>query len=75
MRCLSCHYSHKKLTQRRCPECGRKFDPNDPSTFATGPFQLVRDLWLLWIALAFIAFIAFGAFLVLRSTIFLASAD
>src|SRR5690349_15692237 len=32
MRCLDCHYSLKNLTEHRCPECGRAFDPDDPST-------------------------------------------
>jgi predicted amidophosphoribosyltransferase len=33
--CKSCHYPLKQLTERRCPECGREFDPDDPSTFDT----------------------------------------
>lgn len=36
MRCKTCHYSLSKLTEHRCPECGRAFDPNDPSTFLSG---------------------------------------
>jgi len=34
VRCLDCNYSLKNLTEHRCPECGRAFDPNDPLTFA-----------------------------------------
>ena len=33
MRCKNCHYSLDGLTEKRCPECGREFDPNDPNTF------------------------------------------
>jgi hypothetical protein len=33
VRCLSCGYDLRNLTEHRCPECGREFDPNDPSTF------------------------------------------
>lgn len=33
MRCLSCLYDLRNLAEHRCPECGREFDPNDPSTF------------------------------------------
>ena len=33
MRCLDCHYSLKNLTEHRCPECGRPFDPNNPRSF------------------------------------------
>lgn len=29
MFCLGCDYPLHGLTSRRCPECGRKFDPND----------------------------------------------
>jgi len=31
--CKSCKYQLIGITSRRCPECGRPFDPNDPSTF------------------------------------------
>lgn len=31
-RCLDCHYLLRDLTEPRCPECGRRFDPNDPAT-------------------------------------------
>ncbi len=33
MRCLSCKYDLRNLTENRCPECGRIFDPDDPRTF------------------------------------------
>src|SRR5688572_6085536 len=33
MRCIACHYSLTNLTEHRCPECGRKFDPHDLNTF------------------------------------------
>jgi hypothetical protein len=33
MRCLDCKYDLRKLSDHRCPECGREFDPNDPTTF------------------------------------------
>src|SRR5438045_3979320 len=33
MRCLSCKYDLRHLTEHRCPECGREFDPSDPTTF------------------------------------------
>jgi predicted amidophosphoribosyltransferase len=35
VRCLSCKYDLKNLTEHRCPECGREFDPNDPTTYFT----------------------------------------
>lgn len=34
MRCLSCQYDLSSLTEHRCPECGRAFDPKDANTFA-----------------------------------------
>lgn len=35
MRCLTCGYPLERLDKdaRRCPECGRAFDPEDPKTF------------------------------------------
>ncbi len=35
MRCLDCHYSLVNLTEHRCPECGRRFDPANNQTFET----------------------------------------
>jgi hypothetical protein len=37
VRCKTCHYSLAGLTgpPHRCPECGREFDPDDPTTFET----------------------------------------
>src|SRR5688572_19241830 len=37
MRCIACHYSLANLTEHRCPECGREFDPDDPSTYKKTP--------------------------------------
>jgi hypothetical protein len=36
VRCLSCKYDLKKLTEHRCPECGRAFDPNTLNIDANG---------------------------------------
>lgn len=33
--CLKCGYLLRGLTEPRCPECGRAFDPRNPSTFRT----------------------------------------
>ena len=33
-RCLSCLYILDGLTEQRCPECGRSFDPHNPKTYA-----------------------------------------
>lgn len=33
MRCLQCDYDLNGLTEHRCPECGRGFDPENPVTF------------------------------------------
>jgi hypothetical protein len=53
-RCLDCGYILLGLTESRCPECGKEFSPDDPSTVNQGrPYgDLVR--WALqptkWIA-------------------------
>lgn len=42
--CLTCHYALTGVPTPRCPECGRPFDPADPSTF--GPRRSVVRLAL-----------------------------
>jgi len=34
--CLECDYLLIGLIEHRCPECGRTFDPADPTTYRTG---------------------------------------
>ncbi|QQE13769.1 hypothetical protein JD969_10000 [Planctomycetota bacterium] len=36
--CMHCEYNIAYLTDHRCPECGRSFDPSDPTTYF-GPYQ------------------------------------
>lgn len=40
-RCLGCRYVLDWLPENRCPECGRRFDPEDPTTFISG-HQTIR---------------------------------
>jgi hypothetical protein len=47
VRCLTCHYDLRKLAKHRCPECGRRFDPNDPSTFDVASKKDWMWLWLI----------------------------
>jgi len=35
--CIRCNYNLSGLTERRCPECGRSFDPSDGGNFAIRP--------------------------------------
>lgn len=45
-RCLGCDYVLNGLVENRCPECGRSFNPQDPSTFYAGP---TPEKWMrLW---------------------------
>ena len=32
-RCRDCEYVLDRLPSNRCPECGRRFDPDDPGTY------------------------------------------
>ena len=45
--CLGCDYPLTGLTENRCPECGRVFDPRDPDTMRTArtPGKIAR--WLM----------------------------
>lgn len=33
MYCRQCHYDLRALTSKRCPECGKAFNPNSPDSF------------------------------------------
>ena len=35
--CLGCSYCLEGLTEHRCPECGRRFDPVDEDSFVVQP--------------------------------------
>ena len=37
MHCRDCQYDLSGLTAGPCPECGRRFDPADPASFAAEP--------------------------------------
>ncbi len=41
-RCLTCGYILRGLMAHRCPECGRAFDPNDPTTFDNASQAILR---------------------------------
>lgn len=42
--CLGCGYALRELTTNTCPECGRGFDPGDPSTMKL-PRGAQQVLW------------------------------
>jgi len=61
MRCLDCDYQLVRLTQNRCPECGREFDPRDPNTFAGRRKQInVESLWFACVLVMVIFLLAFA---------------
>jgi hypothetical protein len=39
MWCKECGYALDGLSEPRFPECGREFDPSDPSTFSDTPLE------------------------------------
>lgn len=51
-RCKNCFYIIDGLTEPRCPECGREFDPNDRRTYTTKPMFIWWRYWLPAFALA-----------------------
>jgi hypothetical protein len=52
-RCAHCGYPLAKLTESRCPECGRIFNLADPATFNPPPVKIERN-WTLQELLAFL---------------------
>src|SRR3954447_6806615 len=45
--CWECGYALRGLASRRCPECGRPFDPADPTTMNTGQVVGPVTRWLM----------------------------
>jgi hypothetical protein len=39
--CRTCGYALIGLTSRRCPECGRKFNPSNPKSFLARPPRII----------------------------------
>ena len=50
--CQGCGYRLDHLTEPRCPECGRSFDPHDPNTYSLLKFGWGFVHWLAGILLA-----------------------
>ncbi len=54
--CLECSYVLDGLSEERCPECGRPFDPDDPDTFRQPKPKLalhLTPLLLGWMGVGF----------------------
>ncbi len=56
MRCKTCGYDLRGLEESRCPECGRKFNAADRSSFLSWPFRGRR-----YLTLAIVAVLMMGA--------------
>jgi predicted amidophosphoribosyltransferase len=71
MYCKKCYYDLRKLAERRCPECGARFDPLDSESYLTRPPNLRARMFgriLLVLVVALIA--AFVIMLHLAPSIF-----
>ena len=53
MYCLKCGYSLRHLNRSACPECGREFNTNDPSTYSDITLKSWRKR--LFVGLAFLS--------------------
>jgi hypothetical protein len=51
-RCTRCFYRLDGLNEPRCPECGRTFDPQDPTTYTRRPPFVFWTYWLPGMALS-----------------------
>lgn len=47
-RCLTCGYMLRELDEPVCPECARRFDPEDPKTYNTDPPGRLRRRLIMW---------------------------
>lgn len=64
--CINCGYSLRGLSEARCPECGRVFDPSKPKTMARTPRRAALRRWLGVPFLLMVVFIAYlAAYLIL----------
>ena len=69
--CTGCGYRLRGLPDPLCPECGRSFDPADPTTYVADPTRRRRRLWIKRgvIALTIVVLLAtFAPRRILRST-------
>jgi hypothetical protein len=46
--CKGCGYNLWNISSQRCPECGREFDPFDPSTFVVSQPRSLDGDWCMW---------------------------
>lgn len=63
-RCLGCFYVLDHLPTDQCPECGRAFDPHDPSTYTIKPPFVWWRYWLPGFGLAVVLGLAAYALLI-----------
>jgi hypothetical protein len=63
-RCITCGYVLLGLESRRCPECGREFDPADPRTVTLKPPFVSARYWMPGMALAGALAVVIGVALV-----------
>jgi cytochrome b subunit of formate dehydrogenase len=57
LNCLGCGYRIGEVSEHRCPECGRNFDPADDRTFDAGGRRLRAGKRCLWVAAGCIAYV------------------
>jgi len=55
MYCIKCYSSLAGASERRCPKCGRAFDPANPETFLARPFPRTMTILLQIVATTVVA--------------------
>jgi hypothetical protein len=58
VRCPSCKYDLRNLSENRCPECGREFDPNDPLSLGFRDPESASRFWTVSLILVIVLVVA-----------------
>lgn len=69
MYCKACWYDLRGTDNRRCPECGKRFHPEIPSTYLRYPGnRLAREVWIVLAMQVFAVLMLLGGIFIANSS-------